>query len=675
MQAFSDPVRSFGAFEVDLRAHELRKRGLKIRLQDQPFQILAMLLERPGAVVTREELRQKLWSSETFVDFDHGLNNAINRLREALSDSAENPRFIETLPRRGYRFLAPVKAAGPAHSPEPSFAEQGAPAVELVQPPVVHPDAIDSRPGNNADVSPDALLGEQKTDVDSVPANRSRLRFPSRQITLAGLSLALILIAGAWFTWHRRNVQREIGSAAGIQSLAVLPLKNVSEETGQEYFAEGMTDELITELAKISALRVISRTSVMQYRGEEKTVPEIARELNVDAVVEGTLLRAGDRVRITAQLIRAVPEKHLWSESYERDLRNILDLQREVARAIANEIKIKLTSRERAGLSTTRPVDPAAHEDYLRGLHFWNKRTEQDLQKSIEYFDRAIQKDPGYALGYAGLANAYNCLGVYAHLIPRQVFPKARAAALKALTLDDTLAEAHAALCFYNSNYGWDQPAADRECRRAIDLNPGYTSAHVWRGEALSAVRRHREALAELDRARELDPTSLMVSDQRGWVLYMARRYDDAIEQIRKTLELEQRLAHAHCWLGKAYLQKGMLQQGLSEIQQAASLPGGDSPLFAPWLGYAYALAGKRAEAFQVIEQMKAQQQKNFGSPFGIAAIYCGLGEKQQALAWLEKACQERDPQFSEMAIDPAMDPLRSDPHFRELLRQSTMPP
>jgi tetratricopeptide (TPR) repeat protein len=432
---------------------------------------------------------------------------------------------------------------------------------------------------------------------------------------------------------------------------------------------------LITELAKISALRVISRTSVMQYRGEKKPLREIARELKVDAVVEGTLLRAGDRVRITAQLIRAVPEKHLWSESYERDLRNILALQKEVARAIASEIQIKLTSRERAGLLRTRPVDPVAHEAYLRGIYLWNKRTEQDLQKSVEYFSRAVQRDPNYALAYAGLANAYNSLGVYAHLPPRKIYPKARAAALKALALDDTLAEAHAALCLYASIYEWDQPGSDRECRRAIELNPGYALAHVWRGETLSAMRRDREALAELDRALELDPTSLMVSDQRGWVLYMARRYEEAIEQLRKTVELEPRFAHAHCWLGKAYLQKGMLQQGLSELQEAASLPGGDSPLFAPWLGYAYALSKKRADAFEVINRMKAQQQKSFGSPFGIAAIYCGLGDRDEALVWLEKAYRERDPQFSEVGIEPPLDPLRSDPHFRDLMRRSTLPP
>jgi tetratricopeptide (TPR) repeat protein len=356
-------------------------------------------------------------------------------------------------------------------------------------------------------------------------------------------------------------------------------------------------------------------------------------------------------------------------------LHNVLGLQEEVAQDIARQIRIMITPQEQARLSSARPVNPQAHEDCLRGVYFWNKRTEQALKKSIEYFNQALQKDPSYALPYAGLANAYNSLGFYAHVAPREIYPKARVAALKAVALDDTLAEAHAALGFYYSNYEWDQPGSDREYRRAIALNPGYALAHVWRGETLSALERHTEAVTELDRARQLDPMSLMVSDQRGWVLYMARRYDDAIEQIRRTIELEPRFAHAHCWLGKAYLQKGMLREGLAELQETLSLPGGDSPLLGPWLGYAYALSGKRAEAFKVINTMKAREQRSFGSPFGIAAIYCGLAEKDQALAWLEKAYQERDPQFSVVAIEPPFDPLRSDAHFQDLVRRSTLPP
>jgi TolB-like protein len=455
----------------------------------------------------------------------------------------------------------------------------------------------------------------------------------------------------------------------------VLPLENLSRDPEQEYFADGMTDELIANLAKLSALRVISRTSAMQYKGTKKPLPQIGRELNVDAVVEGTVLRSGNQVRITAQLVQAAEDRHLWAESYEGDLRDVLALQGEVARDVANRIQVKLTPRERAGLSSFRPVNPEAHEAYLRGVYFWNQRTQQGLEKSIEYFNQAAQKDPGYALPYAGLANTYNSLGMYWHFIPREIYPKARAAALKALVLDETSGEAHAALGLYKSNYDWDLLGADRELRRAIELNPGYAFAHVWRADAvLSKMERHAEALAELDRARELDPTSLIVSDQRGWVLYMARRYDEAIRQFRKTLELEPRFPHAHCWLGRAYLQKGMLQEGLAELEEAASLPGGDSPLFRPWLGYGYARCGKRAEALKIVERMNALEQKSFASPSGIAAIYCGPGQEDDALAWLERAWQERDPGLPYANIEPAFDPLRSDTHFKELMRRSRVP-
>jgi TolB-like protein len=488
------------------------------------------------------------------------------------------------------------------------------------------------------------------------------------------LTMLLVGIAVGWFVWHR--TWRPSGQAAPgrISSVAVLPLENLSRDPEQEYFADGMTDELIANLTKISALRVISRTSAMQYKGTKKPLPQIGRELNVDAVIEGSVLRSGTRVRITAQLVQAAEDRHLWAETYERDLRDVLSLQGEVARDITNRIQVKLTPRERDGLSSSRPVRPEAQEAYLRGVYFWNQRTQQGLEKSIEYFNQAAQRDPGYALPYAGLANTYNSLGSYCYFAPREVYPKARAAALKALAFDDTLAEAHAALGLYDSNYEWDQLGADREFRHAIELTPGYASAHVWYGELLSQMERHTEALAELDRARELDPTSLIVSDQRGCILYLARRYDEAIEQIRKTLELEPRFAHAHCWLGKAYLQKGMLREGLAELEEAASLPGGDSPLYRYWLGYGYARCGKRAEALKIVERMNAQEQKSFGSPWGIAAIYSGLGQKDDALAWLERAYQERDPKFRETNIEPAFDPLRSDTHFKELVRRSRPP-
>jgi TolB-like protein/DNA-binding winged helix-turn-helix (wHTH) protein/predicted Zn-dependent protease len=664
-------VAQFGPFEVDLQAGQLRKNGRKVKLQDQPFQILACLLEHAGQVVTREELRQKLWPADTFTDFDHGLNNAINRLREALCDSADKPRYIETLPRRGYCFIAPLDiGSGPA---PPRIPPEGKlPSGGTTTAPQKHPQVI-PQPIPASHGTP---FGAATSLVGAIPEQPPRRTWGRRLAAM--LAILLVGLALGWFVWHQTSRHRGVASTGHVGSLAVLPLENLSGDKEQDYFADGMTDELITNLGKISALRVISRTSVMQYQGAKKPLPEIARELNVDALLEGTVLRSGERVRITAQLVGVNPEKHLWAEAYERDLRDVLALQDEVARDIANRIQVRLTAREQAGLSSGRPVDPEAHSAYLRGVYFWNKRTRQGLEKSIEYFQQATQRDPGYALPYAGLAIAYNSLAAYGHLLPREVYPKAYAAASRALELDETLGEAHAALGFYKAAYEWDPEGADRELRLAIELNPGYALAHVWRADQVLSkfLGRHTEALAEIDRARELDPTSLLVSDQRGWVLYIARRYDEAIEQFHKTLELEPRFAHAHCWLGKAYLQKGMLREGLAELEEAVSLPGGDSPYFWHWLGYGYARCGKRAEALKIIQTLKAQEQKGFASPWwAIAAIYCTLGQKDKALVWLERAYKERDPRFPSANIEPAFDPLRSDPHFKDLMRRSRMPP
>ena len=410
----------FGQFEMDEHAGELRKEGIKVRLQEQPLQILQILLEHPGEVVTREELRKRVWPTDTFVDFDHGINNAIKRLREVLGDTAETPRFIETLPRRGYRF------------------------VERVQP-----------------------------------------------------------------------------KEGSIQSLAVLPLENLSRDPEQEYFADGLTEALITGLAKISALRVISRTSAMQYKGvRNKSVREIARELGVDGIVEGTLQRSGDRVCISAQLINASTDTHLWAERYERDLRDILALQSEVARAIAEEIQIKLTPRERAQLGQTRMVNPEAYEAYLKGRYYWNKRTPDAVKRGAEYFHLAIEKDPTYAAAYASLADGAAVTGFWGFVSPEEGFGRAKSTARKALEIDET-AEAHAALGWALLHYDFDFSASEREFRRSIDLNPGYANGAQWYGMYLTVMRRAGQGMLEIKRALQLDPLSLIINTTFAWACYV----------------------------------------------------------------------------------------------------------------------------------------------------------
>jgi serine/threonine protein kinase/Flp pilus assembly protein TadD len=457
-----------------------------------------------------------------------------------------------------------------------------------------------------------------------------------------------------------------------IQSVAVLPLADLSDQQpAPDYFADGMTEALITDLAKIKALRVISRTSVMQYKGVQRPLPQIARELNVDAVVEGSVLRSGKRVRITAQLIDAATDQHLWAESYERDLRDVLSLQGEVARAIANDIQVKLTPQEQARLVSARSVDPEAYQLYLKGRFYWNKRTEAGLKKGIEYFHQAIDLDPNYALAYAGIADCYSLLGwdLFGPLPPREALPIAKAAARKALETDDSLAEAHNSLAWTKLAFDWDWTGAEREFKRAIELNPGYAITHHWYAECLAGMGRYAEALAEIRQAQELDPLSLIISSIVGWVLYFDRKNDQAIAEFRKTLELDPNFWVAHWTLGRAYEQKAMFTEAIAEIQKAIDFSG-SSPLSLAALGHTYAVSGRRAEAERVLNQLKDSSKQTYISPYGIAAIHAGLGEKDQAFLWLEKAYEERSGWLIWLRAEPGSDPLRSDPRFQDLLRR-----
>jgi TolB-like protein/DNA-binding winged helix-turn-helix (wHTH) protein/Flp pilus assembly protein TadD len=648
-------VIRFGVFEVDLRSGELRKSGLRIRLQEQPFQILAMLLERPGEVVTREELEKKLWGADTFVDFEHGLATAVKKLREALGDSADNPRFIETLPRRGYRFIAPVDVGAGL---VPALGRpQGAPlqAATGVAPPVAP--VYDRRP----------------EDAARRAALQRRWRWAA--IALAGVVLVAAAVAFAFNLVGLRD--RLLALFAGpprIESIAVLPLENLSGDPDQEYFADGMTDALITNLGKISALRVISRRTAMHYKGTKKTLPDIARELNVDAVVEGAVLRSGDRVRITAQLIEARADKHLWAEGYERDLRDVLALQSEVARAIANEIKIKLSPDEETRLTNARPVNPEAYKAYLKGLYYQQKYTEEAMRLGRKYFEEAIQRDPNYALAYLGLSGSYLHSARLQFLPGDEVSAKTRAAAMKALELDETLAGAHSILGYVLDRYEWDSLGAEREFKRALELGPNDAGAHADYAYYLAERGRHEEAIAEVKRAEELDPLSTGGA-RAAWFYYMARRYDQAIEQLRRVLEAQPKFAFAHSVLGEAYVQKGMYEEAVVEFQQAMTLtPGSPWPLTE--LGNAYAVAGKRGEALKLLAQLKQRLSRGaYVSPYDMAVLCAGLGEKAQAFEWLEKARSKRADGFYWVRVDPRLDPLRSDPRFQDLLRRMNFPP
>lgn len=620
---------SFGVFEVDLRAGELRKRGLRVRLQQQPFQVLALLLERRGDIVSREELQQALWPADTFVDFDHGLNKAINKIREALGDSAEAPRFIETVAKRGYRFLADVRVAD----------------------------------GRVVEAAPVAVA-----DVATTPAPQ-RSAISPRTWAIAAAFVVVLLGALALSRFHFATSTRP-----PIRSLAVLPLESLSSDASQDYFADGMTDELISHLGQISALRVISRTSMMGYKHTRKLVPEIARELSVDAIVEGTVLRSGDRVRITAQLIDGATDRHIWSDSYEGELRNTLALQNNVARAIADQIRVNVNPQEQAALRSGAVLNPAAYESYLKGRFFWNKRTANGLTTALAYFNQAIDEDSTYARAYSGLADTYALLGdwQYAVMTPKEALPKAKAAAMKAIGLDDSLGEAHNSLAFCLDGFDWDFAAAGKQFQRAIELTPGYATGHQWYAWHLALERRYDEALVEMKKAQNLDPLSLVINADLAELLALAHSYDESIAQSVKTLELDPGFGLAHNHLGQAYLQKHMNERAIAELQKAVSLSGGGATCIAN-LARAYAASGKTRDAVGLLNDLKGRSSALHSYASEIAVIYAALGDTRQAMDWLERGAAER---FNPgVLLRPGLDPLHSDPRFVDLMRRVGLAP
>ncbi len=631
--------RRFDQFELNLRTAEIHKQGKRVKLQDQPCQVLALLTERPGELVTREELQKKLWPNDTFVDFDHGVNIAINKLRDALGDSVEHPRFIETLPRRGYRWLMPIERVVDIKAKSETTVSDGA--------------------SSAVPTSPDGTTaGASQFKIGLLPA-----------LTIAGIAVLCLLTLLLSLDVGKLRT-RWMGSAAPlrIQSIAVLPLENLSHEPEQEYFADGITEELITSLSKIRALRVTSRTSIMRYKRTNKPLPQVARELNVDGIVEGTVRRSGDRVRVTAQLIQAQTDRHLWAESYDRELKDVLALQNEVARAIANEIKTTLTPQEQESLATIRPVNPDAYEAYLKGRYYWNKRTADGIRKASDYFQQAIIEQPDYGPAYSGLADCNSGLAWHGFASPAEALPRAKAAALKAIEIDPASGEAHASLALVLSHQrSW--AAAENEFKRALELSPRYANAHHWYGDYLSVLGRHGEALAEAKRAFALDPLSPMINTWLGFRYYDDRRFDEAVEQGHKILDFDPSFAAAHLLLGQAYLQKGLRAQAISELQNATALSG-DSPSYMAEVGVAYAVSGRNAEALSVINQLRKVAKQSYVSSYGLAQIYAALGDKQNALNCLQSAYYEGAVWMQYLQVDPVLDSVRSQPRFQDLVRQ-----
>lgn len=566
----------FGVFEFDFRLGELLKSGRRVKLQGQPIQILSVLLERRGELVTREELQRRLWPADTFVDFEHGLNAAVKRLRQALGDSPDEPRFVETLARRGYRFIAPVE--------------------------------VESEEADDAPPSPRA-----------------------------------------------------------IRSLAVLPFENVGGDPETEYVSDGLTECLINNLSQLSSVRVVARATAFRYKSKQVDPREVGRALGVEALLVGRVAQRGDSLHISAELVEAENGWQLWGEQYSRRASDMLAVQSEISRQITERLRLRLTGEDEARLAKCYTKSCEAYRDYLQGRYHWNKMTADSLHKSVHYFRQAIEKDSNYALAYAGLADAYSLCGFYGLLQPRAAMEKAKAAALRAVALDDDLAEAHASLAGVKKNHDWDWPAAEREYRRALELNPRYATAHRVYADYLLAVGRPEEAMREIELAQDQDPLSLVICVEAAWHFYMARDYGRAVEQSLRTLEMEPAFHPAHYSLGLAYEQQSRFDEAVAAFERARDGSGGNPAALAA-LGHVFAAMGREREAREVLIELEELSRRTYVSPFWPAIVCAGLGEADAALEWLERAYAERDVWLVWLKVDPRLDPLRPDARFRNLL-------
>jgi len=601
------------------------------------MELLFLLVERHGELVSREEIAERLWGKNVFLEVDHSINTAVGKVRQVLRDDPEKPRFVETVVGKGYRFAAPVIC----NNGESNRQEQ----VEIPRTTAQTPSAPPDEPGE------------------------SRFILRSWSIVV-GATAVLVLLAAIGFWYRARSLQP--AAQPVIKSLAVLPLKNLSGDPAQEYLADGITEALIGRLSGIHDLRVTSRTSSMQFKDSKLSAPEITKALNVDAVVEGSVIREGDRIRIHAQLIRGASDEHFWSAVFDRDLRDVLALQSDVAQAIAEKVQVTVSGREHERLVAAREVSPDAYEAYLKGRYYWNKRTGDSMQKAEQYFQQATDSDPTYAAAYSGLADCDSGLAWHGFKSPAESLPKAYAAARKAVEIDPQSAEAHASLGLVLS-HRWDWVNAEAEFRRALELDPRYANAHHWYGDYLSIKGRHKEALAEASRAVELDPLNLMISTWVGLRYYLAHNYSGAIEQNRNTVELDSNFAAAHLLLGKDYMQAGLQSEALSELTRAASLSGG-SPLYTAQVAVAVAAAGRKREALLIAHELETMSTKRYVSPYGLAQIYATLNDKENTFKWLQTAYDDRAVWMGYLAVDPIFDRYRSDERFKDLLRRIDLP-
>jgi pentatricopeptide repeat protein len=632
----------FGPFELRSRTRELYKLGTKLKLRAQPFQVLQALLRRSGDVITREELRELLWPKDTFVDFEHGLNAAISELRGVLIDSATDPRYIETLPKVGYRIKVPI---------------------ELVE---TDDQSSAAKEPAGARLSITSAESSTRVAVDVSPVHSHTARaWGRRWLPAAGVALAGLLVI-AYVTSRGRT---EHSARPKIKSLAVLPLKNLSGDPTQEYLADGMTEALVGRLAGIHDLRVISHTSVIRFKDPQVSMPEIARTLGVDAIVEGSVMREGNRIRVTAQLIRGATDDHFWSETYDRELRDVLALQSDLAQSIAQKVQATVTGEEQKSLTSVRSIAPEVYESYLKGRFVMNKgNSKADIEEGIGYFEDALKKDPTFAPAYVGLANASSALGtVFIGDPPEETRPKVISAARKALELDPSIAEAHVLLAGTEQEQ-WQWAEAEAEYRRALELNPSDAAAHNGLAQWLLCMGRTEEALAWAQRGRELDPLSFS-SGGIGWILFQSHRYDEAIHELRSVLAVQADDAGALFVLGFALIANNQPGDAIPVLEKASSLSN-RSPAVIGVLIRAYAHAGRRSDALRLLDELKNRKKTKYVPAGAFVHAYLGLGDNEQAFVWLEEAYKEQSNILQFLKVHPYFDPLRADPRFADLVRR-----
>jgi TolB-like protein/DNA-binding winged helix-turn-helix (wHTH) protein/Tfp pilus assembly protein PilF len=646
-----------GLFEIDLASGQLHKNGRKLPLQEQPFRVLAILLERPGEVVTRQELQARLWPADTYVGFDEGLNTAIRKLRTAFGDSAGNPRFIETLPRRGYRFIAPVTETTTAN---------GLPAIANV---------AGIREDNAIDDSEEAV---SLPDYSALAPEGGKWPWKTAVLMTAFLVLALTVVA-----YVMRKHSSPGSGPAKRSMLAILPFQNLSNDPGQEYFSDGLTEETITDLGQLSPenLGVIARTSAMAYKHTDKTIDQIGRELGVDYILEGSVRREGGKARVSAQLIRVSDQTHLWAENYDRELADMLDVQNDLGRSIAEQVSANLTPQRQIELSKKHIVNPEAYDLYLKGRFYWNQRTPGAIKESIGYFVQATAKDPNFALAYAGLADAYNISNVVGLYSPSESFPQAREAAMRAIQLDPSLAEAHAALGMEKSHYEFDLPGAEREFLKALEVNPNSPYAHLFYSNCfLLPMGRKAQAIAENRRAVEIDPLSLPINNFLGMTYMMAGDDDSAYRQFQHTIAMDPSFPLAHEYFSWFLTTTGRYEESIKEKEKGDVLSGASPEQAAAEaivMEKAFKSGGEKRFWQKDLElELKAGEQPGASaSPFMLAADYAMAGQTDKAFEYLEKSYEEREGQdLTLLKFDPSYKNLRSDPRFSAMLRKIGLP-